>query len=82
MLVLSRFAGETIYIGDNISITVGHVGAKGKVRLQIDAPRDVVVLRGELLDGTKGVGGFRFGKGPAAAADAELAGEGEIPPAE
>lgn len=49
MLVLSRKPGQSLQIGDNITVTVlevrGHV-----IRLGIEAPRDVRVLRGELED--------------------------------
>lgn len=48
MLVLSRKAGETIQIADNISITVSHVRG-GRVRLSIDAPQSVRVIRKELV---------------------------------
>ena len=49
MLVLSRKPGEQVYIGNNITITV--VEIKGnRVRLGIDAPSDVSVLRAELND--------------------------------
>jgi carbon storage regulator len=48
MLVLSRKHQEQITIGDSITITV--VGVQGgKVRLGIDAPREVPVLRRELV---------------------------------
>jgi carbon storage regulator CsrA len=47
MLVLTRKYQEKIRIGDNITITV--LRAKGKaVRLGIEAPADVPVIRGEL----------------------------------
>lgn len=47
MLVLSRKLQDEIVIGDNIRITV--VKIKGNtVRLGIDAPRDIKVVRGEL----------------------------------
>jgi len=47
MLVLSRKQGETIPIGDDIKITV--VRTKGdRVRVGIEAPREITVLRGEL----------------------------------
>jgi carbon storage regulator len=47
MLVLSRKYGERIRIGEGIEITV--VGIDGnRVRLGIDAPARVRVLRGEL----------------------------------
>ena len=47
MLVLSRKANETIRIGDDIVVTLVKV-AGGKVRIGIDAPKSVKVLRGEL----------------------------------
>ena len=47
MLVLTRKAQEKIQIGENITITV--LRTKGKaVRLGIEAPDSVAVLRGEL----------------------------------
>lgn len=47
MLVLTRKQSETIQIGDSITITV--LRMKGKaVRLGIQAPRDMNVIRGEL----------------------------------
>lgn len=47
MLVLTRKPQEKIRIGDNIVITV--LRTKGKaVRLGIEAPNDISVLRGEL----------------------------------
>lgn len=49
MLVLSRKQGESIRINDNITLTVVNVG-QGRVRISIDAPKDVVILRGELCD--------------------------------
>jgi len=48
MLVLSRKLGEKIYIGDNICITVVDID-RGKIRLGIQAPREVPVYREELL---------------------------------
>lgn len=47
MLVLSRTPGEQIKIGDDITLTV--VDVRGdKVRLGIEAPRDVPVHRHEV----------------------------------
>jgi carbon storage regulator len=47
MLVLSRREGERIKLGDSIIITV--VGVSGdKVRVGVEAPSNVVVLREEL----------------------------------
>jgi carbon storage regulator len=48
MLVLGRKRGESIVIGERVHITVLEI-AGGQVRLGIDAPRDVVILREELV---------------------------------
>jgi carbon storage regulator len=48
MLVLSRKLGEKIIINDNITITVVDID-RGKIRLGIEAPRDVPIFREELL---------------------------------
>ena len=48
MLVLSRKLGEKIFIGDNICITVVDID-RGKIRLGIEAPRDIAIYREELL---------------------------------
>ena len=47
MLVLSRKLGEAITIGDQITVTVIEV-RDGKVRLGVDAPRDMRVYRQEI----------------------------------
>ena len=47
MLVLSRKVGERILIGDKIAVTVVRIG-QGGVRLGIDAPNDLEVIREEL----------------------------------
>lgn len=49
MLVLSRQSDETIIIGDNIRVTIVEVRGD-KVRIGIDAPRDVSVHRQEIYD--------------------------------
>ena len=52
MLILSRRIGETLMVGDDISITV--VGVKGnQVRIGINAPKNVSVLREEIFNRTK-----------------------------
>lgn len=48
MLVLTRKQNEKIKIGENITITVLRMKGKG-VRLGIQAPGDMNVLRGELV---------------------------------
>lgn len=49
MLVLTRRTEESVVIGGNITVTV--LGVEGeKVKLGIDAPREVTILRSELLD--------------------------------
>ena len=47
MLVLSRKESEQIKLGDSIVVTVVRVSGD-KVRLGIQAPPDMLVLRGEL----------------------------------
>ena len=49
MLVLSRLPGEQIRIGDEITVTVLEVQGD-KVRVGIDAPRDVSIHRREVYD--------------------------------
>lgn len=47
MLILTRRIGESVVIGDKISVTV--LGVKGnQVRLGVNAPRDVSVHREEI----------------------------------
>lgn len=47
MLILQRKEGESLMIGEEIEITLLSVEA-GRVRLAIQAPRDVTILRSEL----------------------------------
>lgn len=48
MLVLTRRLMERFYIGDDICVVVVRLDG-GQVRLGIEAPRHVPILRGELL---------------------------------
>lgn len=47
MLVLSRKAGETIWIGEDIEIVISEVKGE-QVKIGIRAPRSIDVIRGEL----------------------------------
>ena len=49
MLILGRQAGESLDIGSDIHITVLSVEG-GRVRLAITAPKDVPIVRCELLE--------------------------------
>jgi carbon storage regulator len=49
VLVLYRKRGDSILIGEDITLTVIESSGDG-VRLAIDAPRDVAILRKELLE--------------------------------
>jgi len=56
MLILTRRIGETLMIGDDVTITV--LGVKGnQVRLGINAPKNVSVHREEIYQKIK-EGGF------------------------
>ncbi len=49
MLILTRRVGETLMIGEDISVTV--LGVKGnQVRIGINAPQDVAVHREEIFE--------------------------------
>ena len=56
MLVLSRKERQRIKLGDSIVVTVVRVSGD-RVRLGIEAPSDMVVLREELADGMPGDAG-------------------------
>ena len=49
MLVVTRKTDESIIIADNIEITVLEIG-KDKVKIGINAPKEVKVIRSELKD--------------------------------
>lgn len=52
MLILTRRVGETLMIGDEVTVTV--LGVKGnQVRLGINAPKDVSVHREEIYERIK-----------------------------
>ncbi len=49
MLILTRKIGESIVIGDDIMIKVVEIG-KNSIRIGIDAPREISVLRQEIFE--------------------------------
>ena len=49
MLILTRRVGETLMIGDNVSVTVLRVKGN-QVRLGVNAPKDVSVHREEIYE--------------------------------
>ena len=48
MLILTRRPGENVLIGDNIKVTILDVD-RNQVRIGIDAPQEVKIVREELL---------------------------------
>jgi carbon storage regulator len=58
MLILTRRIGETIKIGDDITVAV--LSVKGlQVRIGINAPRDVPVHREEIVEKIKREGDYK-----------------------
>ncbi len=52
MLILTRKAGETLMVGDEITVTI--LGIKGnQVRIGINAPKNVLVYREEVYEKIK-----------------------------
>lgn len=52
MLVLARKLDETIIIDDNITVKIISID-KGVVKLGIDAPKEISIIRNELLEDVK-----------------------------
>mgnify|MGYP000958647924 FL=1 len=51
MLIISRKPGESFLIGDDIEVII--LGMDGKVRIGIDAPENVPILRKEIAETRK-----------------------------
>jgi carbon storage regulator len=52
MLILTRRVGETVMIGEDVTVTV--LGVKGnQVRIGVNAPREVAVHREEIFERIK-----------------------------
>ncbi len=71
MLVLTRKLMEKLYIGDNICVTVVRLEG-GQVRLGIEAPREVAVVRAELVPERQPPGDRAAHRRPAAVPPAEI----------
>lgn len=68
MLILTRRVGETLMVGDNVSLTV--LGVKGnQVRIGVNAPKEIAVHREEIY--------LRIQKEKEAAAHGEGGAKGE-----
>jgi carbon storage regulator len=56
MLILTRRVGETLMIGEDVSVTVLRVKGN-QIRLGVNAPKHVSVQREEIFERIKGEGG-------------------------
>lgn len=49
MLILNRKEGESIIIGDNVEVLILEI-QEGRIKIGIEAPKDVNILRKEVYD--------------------------------
>ncbi len=75
MLILTRRVGETVMIGNEVTVTV--LGVKGnQVRLGINAPKDVAVHREEIFERIKAERGDGGGESASAHGNGAVNGNG------
>ena len=78
MLILTRRVGETVMIGDDVTVTV--LGVKGnQVRVGINAPKNVAVHREEIFERIKREVQDGNGAAPAPATRATVRANGHAP---
>ncbi|NRT73724.1 carbon storage regulator CsrA [Clostridium beijerinckii] len=52
MLIITRKKGDSLMIGDDIEITISKID-DGSVKIGINAPKEIVILRKELYEAIK-----------------------------
>ena len=52
MLIITRKKGDSLMIGDDIEITISKI-EDGSVKIGIQAPKDIIILRKELYEAVK-----------------------------
>ena len=80
MLVVRRRVGERIVVGNGIEIVIMEIGARS-VRLGVNAPRGVLVLRGEVHDAVakaNAVAADAFAEESGAAVETDSGSEGAL----
>ena len=76
MLILTRREGESLRIGEDVTVTILRVKGS-QVRIGVNAPKDVAVQREEISERMRAEVAGAMGAGSAVAPDAAAA---EVPP--